>query len=156
MLFPPNTDVLFKVALTAPIDTSTAAAGDVVQARLVEPILTPSSQLLAPAGAIVTGRIMRMEHHLDRNGVIMITPKLRGRFFLIWLDFDTIEVNGVISAIRARLNCGELLDPRYPCLVANLVDQKGDRAFVFPSESPKFVLPAGYTSTWLTGKSTSK
>jgi len=152
-----TSEVRFKAALTGSIDTSTAAAGDVIQARLVEPMLTPSSQLLAPAGTILTGRIMRMEHHLDKKGVIIPGPNgFRGRFFLIWLDFDRIEVNGVVSSIRARLICGETLSPQYPCLVADVADPKGDRAFMFPSESPKFVVPAGYTSTWLTVKSHSE
>ena len=153
-LFPSTWAVPFKLELTTPIDTSTAAAGDVIQARLLEPMLGPSSKVAAPNGAVLTGRIMRMEHHPDKQSVIVPGPDgVKGRFFLIWLDFDTIEVNGVVSSIRARMTCGETLNSwrRFRCLVATLDDRKGQRALVFPSDAANFVVPAGYKSTWLTG-----
>ena len=97
---------------------------------------------------------MRVEHHPDKQSVIVPGPDgVTGRFFLIWLDFDTIEVNGVVSSIRARMTCGETLNSwrRFRCLVATLDDRKGQRALVFPSDAANFVVPAGYKSTWLTG-----
>ncbi|MGD1093239.1 MAG: hypothetical protein ABSB35_14765 [Bryobacteraceae bacterium] len=151
-LFPPTWAVPFKLALTAPIETSTAAAGDVIKARLAEPMLGPSREVLAPAGAIFTGRIMRLEHHLDRKGLpiaYMDKAALTGRrFFLIWVDFDAIEVNGVVSSIRARLTCDH---PGPRCFTANMSDQIWDRAFIFPTDDPNFIVPAGYESSWLTG-----
>jgi hypothetical protein len=152
ILLPPDRAVPFKLALAAPIDTSTAAAGDAIEARLLEPMLTPSSKLSVPRGAVLTGRIMRMEHHPDSQSVIVPGPDgIRGRFFLIWVDFDTIEANGIISSIRAGMTCGEDLNPWRRCLVAYLDDRKWERALIFPTDAAKFVVPAGYRSTWLTG-----
>jgi hypothetical protein len=137
-LFPPTFVGLLKVELTAPIDTSTAAAGDVVTARLLNNVRGPANSL-APAGAILTGRIMRLEHQTRKPSS-----------FLIWLDFDIIEANGVVSSIRARLTgCGDP-DPNY-CSIAAISDQKWDRAFHFHDGSPKIVLPKGFTSRWVTG-----
>ncbi len=137
-LFPPTFAALLKLELTAPIDTSTAAAGDVVTARLSNSVRGPANSL-APAGAILTGRIMRLEHQ-----------KRKPSSFLIWLDFDTIEANGVVSSIRARLiGCGDP-DPQI-CSIAKMSDQKWNRALHFHADSPKIVVPRGFPSRWVTG-----
>jgi hypothetical protein len=153
MLLPSDWAVPAKVALTTAIDTSTAAAGDVIQARLLEPMVTPSSKVLAPRGATLNGRIMRLEHHLETQGVIVHGAKgLRGRFFLIWLVFDTIEVNGAVSSIQAGLTgCQTVENGDRRCLLATLPYQKGERVFVFPTNATNIVIPAGYKSTWLCG-----
>jgi hypothetical protein len=156
-LVPPNWAVKFKLVLTAPIDTSTAAAGDVVRARLLESIIGPTAEVAAPTGAMLTGRILRMEHRLHKlefktPGTIVVTTGGR-YFFLIWMDFDRIEANGVISSIRARLLCGEALDSAHPCPFATMSDQPWDRALAFGNSAVNgnIVVPAGYTSTWTTG-----
>ncbi len=161
-LFPRTWAVPFKLALVTPIDTSTAAVGDVIRARLAETMLGPSSKMQVPAGATLSGRIMRMEHHLQRLEYSDPTAHVvapGGRyFFLIWMDFDTIEANGVVSAIRARLTCGQALDSLHRCPFATMSDQTWDRAIPFGSDSAdaNIVVPAGYTSTWLTGDPNSK
>ena len=156
-LFPPTWAVPFKLALTAPIDTSTAAAGDVVHARLLESIIGPSAEVAAPAGATFTGRIMSMEHHLHKldyktPGSLIVTPGGR-YFFLIWMDFDRVEAKGGVSSIRARLMCGEPLNSKYRCPFATMSDQPWDRALPFGNNSVEgnIVVPAEYTSTWVTG-----
>jgi len=158
MLLPPVSAVPFKLALTTPIDTSTAAAGDVIQGRLLEPMVTPSSKVLVPRGATLTGRIMRLEHHLDKQGVIVPGAKgLRGRFFLIWLRFDTIEVNGAVSSIKAGLTgCQTVENGDRRCLVATLPDQKGERVLVFPTNATNIMIPAGSKSIWMSGEPGSK
>jgi hypothetical protein len=160
--FPPTWAVPFELALTAPINTSTAAAGDVIQARLLKPILGPSPEVLVPAGATFTGRILRMEHRLHRldyktPGTQVVTTGGR-YFFLIWMDFDRVEAKGVVSSIRTRLLCGEALDREHPCPFATMSEQTWDRALLFGSDSANanIVVPAGYTSTWLTGDPPSK
>jgi hypothetical protein len=147
-LFPPTWAVPFRLRLLTPIDTASAAAGDIVTARLADTILGPSPKMSAPAGAILTGRIMSMEHHLHRRGVFNA-----GASFLIWIDFDTIEANGVASSIRARLICGHSLNGGHGCMSATMSDQKWNRALIFESGSndTNIVVPAGYEATWLTG-----
>ena len=54
------------LALAAPIDTETAAAGDVVLEKLRRAVRAPGSKdVLIPSGATVRGRIIRMRHWLD-------------------------------------------------------------------------------------------
>jgi hypothetical protein len=49
----------FSVVLIDPIDTDTAAAGDIVRARIRKPVRDPDSKLvLVPTGAVVQGRII--------------------------------------------------------------------------------------------------
>ncbi|MGD1094264.1 MAG: hypothetical protein ABSB35_20040 [Bryobacteraceae bacterium] len=159
-LIPPlPADVPFKLELTTSIDTSTAAAGDVVTARLPEAMNRPPKfqEELMPKGAILTGRIMRMEHHLDRQGLIAPDGKhvrLQGRrYFLIWVDFDRVEVKGVVSSFSPRFDC----DPAANfCLWALVDGQKSKGAFLFPTEADNFVVPAGYVSTWFTNGPLSK
>lgn len=161
-LLPSTWAVQFKLAVTAPIDTSMAAAGDVVHARLLESIIGPSGEVAAPAGAMLTGRILRMEHYLHKleyktPGSIVVTSGGR-YFFLIWIDFDRVEARGGVSSIRARLMCGEPLDHEHPCPFATMSDQTWDRALAFGKNSVdgNVVVPAGYTSTWVTGDPSAK
>ena len=106
-----------------------------------------------------------MEHHLRRleytdpaTHVTHVVATGGRYFFLIWMDFDTIEANGVVSSIRARLTCGQALDPLHRCPFATMSDQIWDRAIPFGSDSANanIVVPAGYTSTWLSGDPNSK
>jgi hypothetical protein len=135
LLIPLPADVPFKLELTARIDTSTAAAGDVVTARLAEPLRRPRfREVLMPAAAKFIGRVMRLEHHLDRGNL----------YFLIWLVFDAVEVNGVVSSFRARYDCKN-------CLIGYIGGQEWEHAFIFPTQAANIVVPAGFISTWLTG-----
>ena len=55
----------FVAALTSAVDTTTAAAGDPLQAKLITPI-KDGFKVLVPAGAPVSARIVRLEHfHTD-------------------------------------------------------------------------------------------
>jgi len=135
---PVRKDVRIELAFTTGIDTRTAAAGDVVTAKLAG--LTPG----IPSGATFTGRIMRMEHHLDKQGI----PRSGGgvdlsgqRFFLIWIVFDRMEVKGVVSSFQAEYSCSTCI---------SIKGKKWEHAFVFPTEAPNFVVPAGFTSKWVT------
>jgi len=74
-----------------------------------------------------------------------------GRFFLVWLDFDTIEANGLVSSIHPRLICGESPSLFHHCLDADVHNRMGDRALLFPSDAANLVIPAGYESRWLNG-----
>jgi hypothetical protein len=80
------------LALAEPIDTDTAASGDAVSASVVKPVRRPgSNEVLIPAGAMVRGRIRRVEHHL--------LPK---PYFLVRLAFNRVEVQGAVSPFVAR------------------------------------------------------
>ena len=84
--------IALSLALASPIDTDTAAAGDVFTAKLREPVRTAKG-VLVPAGASVEGRIVRMQHSL--------TPPQQ---FTISVMLEKIEVRGVPAPLFARLS----------------------------------------------------
>jgi hypothetical protein len=125
--------VPFELALTTPVDTASAAAGDVVSARLNTPILDPESRkVLAPKAAIVTGRIIRMEHNLG--------PR---KYFLLSIAFDTVQAGGTNFRLYARSD-------------GNGTGSGHERKdwpmgnFFFLTKQPRYVIPAGYISKWRT------
>src|SRR5579872_5714422 len=81
----------FSLSLENSIDTGTAAAGDVVTAKVRSPVHAPESkEILYPAGAIVRGRFTRMLHWED--------PAIFG----ISIVFETLEVNGDVSPFHGQ------------------------------------------------------
>lgn len=131
------------LALTAPIDTATAAAGDPVDAKLVKPVhRAGSAQELIPAGAVVRGRIRRVEHHL-----------LPRPYFRIVLAFNRVEINGAISPFIVRSEPDHDLADR---LGANMALRDtgifywGVGTFLFPSNKSNIVVPVGFESKWFT------
>ena len=131
------------LALAAPIDTDTAAAGDLVSAKVVKPVRRAgSTTTLIPAGATVRGRITRVEHHL------LPTP-----YFLISISFNRLELTGISSPFAARLDRDDELAKQ---LGANMerrgrgVESWDVGNFVFATSKKRYVLPAGYESQWFT------
>jgi hypothetical protein len=89
-------DLVLRIALATPIDSAKAAAGDPVDAKLVEPLLDGSRKVLLRAGTIVHGRIMRLEQRF-----------LPLRIFLLGLRFDAIEVEGLRQPVSLRFWSGK-------------------------------------------------
>ena len=83
----------FTVVLTRAIDTSTAAAGDLVKAALASPLKEPHSGVLVPKGAAVTGRITQIRWVYGSPSTSL---KLAIRL-------ETIETNGLIQPFNAKL-----------------------------------------------------
>jgi len=131
------------LALTGPIDTATAAAGDPVDAKVVKAVRRPgSNEELVPAGALVRGRIRRVEHHL-----------LPSPYFRIVLAFNRVEVKGAVSPFVVRSEPDKELEEK---LNANLALRDtgiwywGVGTFLFPTNKSEIVIPAGYESKWFT------
>jgi len=124
-----------SLALTSPIDTDTAAAGDVFTARLREPVRT-SKEVLVPAGARVEGRIVQMRHSL-----------IQPRQFTISLMLEKIEVRGVATPLFARLSweAGSTGISLPPLGQSPLV-----AALVFTTNSDRHIVRAGYQTNWVT------
>jgi len=131
------------LSLAGPIDTATAAAGDPVTAEVVKPVRRPgSTDILIPAGALVYGRIRRVEHYL------LPTP-----YFRIALAFNRVDVQGVLSPFFAHKDA----DPEVAReLGANRAMRDtgiwfwGVGTFLFPSKKDHTVIPTGFESTWFT------
>jgi len=78
---------MFTVRMIDPISSDTAVAGRVFTARLRDPLFSPNGLELAPAGAIVTGRVVSVQ---------------RGAHPRLGLSFDTIETYEGVAAIDTR------------------------------------------------------
>ncbi len=131
------------LALSAPIDTATAAAGDPVSAKVMQPVRRPgANEILIPAGAVVQGRLTRIERHI-----------LPQPYFLIAMSFNRLVRGDVSSPFAAKYDSN-------PAVAHQLGAELRSRArglefwdvgtFLFPSSKPTFVLPAGYESKWAT------
>jgi hypothetical protein len=127
--------ISFSLALTSPIDTDTAAAGDVFTARLREAVHI-SKEVLVPAGARVEGRIVQMQHSL-----------IQPRQFTISLMLEKIEVHGVASPLYARLSweAGSTGISVPPLGQSPLV-----AALVFTTNNGRHIVRAGYQTNWVT------
>ena len=131
------------LALESPIDTDTAATGDPVSAKVVKSVRRSGSKDdVIPAGAIVHGRIRRIEHHLF--------PK---PYFLIAMAFNRVDVNGMLSPFGAH---SEPDPPLAKDLSANTEIRANGiwfwdvGTFLFPTSKPRYVMPAGYETKWFT------
>ncbi|MFZ0595275.1 MAG: hypothetical protein WAM39_32730 [Bryobacteraceae bacterium] len=81
----------FTLALTRPIETETAAAGDTITAKLTTPLAEEHNRVLVPKGATVTGRIVKVERLYGASSLIL------------GIRLETIERNGVAQPFPARL-----------------------------------------------------
>jgi hypothetical protein len=131
------------LALAGPIDTDTAAAGDPMAAKLVKPVRRPgSTEELVPAGAVVYGRIRRIEHYLSP-----------APYFLIAVAFNRVDVQGALSPFAAHSEPDAELTRM---LGASLeVHAAGIwfwdvGTFLFPTSKSRTVAPAGFESKWFT------
>jgi len=137
-----------SLALTAKIDTNTAAAGDLVSARVTHAVREPKSKtVLIPAGAIARGRITRMRHRIGGP-----------EDFVILIAFDSVEINGKASPLHIRLDSAAQLERvRIASLSASrrgsrMAEHQGPEtwgALIFPA-AKSYVVPAGYETEWLT------
>jgi hypothetical protein len=78
---------MFTVRMIDPLSTDTAVPGRVFTARLRDPLLAPNGEQIAPAGAIVTGRVIAVQ---------------RGERPRLALSFDTIETFEGVAGIDTR------------------------------------------------------
>lgn len=96
----------FEAALTQNIDTSTAAVGDPVKARLTTPIRDGSSRILVPAGTPAVGRIVEMRHFYSSSPVVAVSIRL-----------EALTLDGTPRPFAATLKPATLKLPRQRGLV---------------------------------------
>ncbi len=131
------------LSLSEPIDSATSAAGDEVSGKVMKPVLRPGSgEVLIPAGAVVHGRIRRVEHHFQPEP-----------YFRIAVAFNRVDVKGAISPFFARHEADPLLAQK---LDANVAPRDtgiwfwGVGTFLMPTKKSEIVVPAGFSSKWFT------
>ncbi len=135
-----------SLALTAKIDTATAAAGDVVAARVTHAVRDPKTRAtLIPAGAIARGRIARMRHRVGGPDD-----------FIILIAFDALEANGTALPLFVKLDSIEQFERVRTTMAVGRMRSAYVRgpetwgALIFPVMGNKYIVPAGYESTWRT------
>ncbi len=143
-LFPPG--LPFRVALTEGIDTATAAAGDPLRARLVTPI-RDGAKVLAPVGARVAGRIVRLAFSHGAESTITLEFKL-----------DTVDIGGVATRLTAisetrgssfqKTKRGTLQRRVDLGTLHSLKDRSAE--FVFRQVTQTYLISSGLESAWVT------
>jgi hypothetical protein len=131
------------LSLAAPIDTDTAAAGDLIEAKISKPVRrSASSPILVPAGATVRGRITRLEHHFFPQP-----------YFLVAVSFNRVVQGDIRFPFAARYDPSPELATE---LGTNLqsygrgLEFWNVGTFLFPTSKPRHVLPAGFEAKWET------
>ena len=138
------------LALVTPINTDTAAAGDVIAAKVKRSVLDPKSQRnLISAGAIVQGRIVRLEHRF------LPTPH-----FLISISWATIADHNAVAPFFARIAQADSGHPNGQAYFQNGrlriwlpppgESQRAGGWFILPTQKKTYVVQPGYETEWLT------
>jgi hypothetical protein len=129
--------------LVSPIDIKSAAGGD----RILAKISKTSDRKQAPAGAIVSGRIILLRRLLTGMPTAEIV-----------IAFDTIELNGAGTRFTARPDRSAPQAVKAPSgFKSRAVDlgipppdaATNEAAFSFPAKA-NFVLKPGFKSAWIT------
>jgi hypothetical protein len=150
--WPAGLPVLIEV--TDPIDSATAAAGDRIHGRFVQPVRDANGRTLVPQGTPVTGRLMRVEvHHPAPSQVIVAlrweTVELSGQTVPLALDPNrkvkpgtNVQLGG-IAALGGLKRRGVEFELPLP----------GEERFVVYHFAGKHALvESGMRTEWITGK----
>jgi hypothetical protein len=133
----------FSVELTDPIDTDTAAAGDVVHAKIRKAVrAADSNTIVVPAGSAVQGRIVQMQHWVERPGQ-----------FKILMMVEKVEVGGVWRQLYAR-HVRDLTTSKVAGRKVIVVPPVGQASrvgvFRIATDKSRYRVPVGYVSNWVT------
>jgi hypothetical protein len=128
-----------RLALDDSIDSQTAAAGDVISATVVDSVAGRDGGILLPQGARVRGRILNLGLYSNLQRVERRNAPPEDHL-LVAISFDVVEVDGVASPLRVRLDrVGSTTDDnRWP-----------EDTLVFATTDKKYVVPRGFKSTWI-------
>jgi hypothetical protein len=135
----------FSVVLTSPIDTGTAAAGDVIAATVRNAVVDRSSKaVLIPAGTAVRGRIVRLEH-------------FPGSHFVIAFQLESLESDGSETLLSAKPGTGTMETeqtglrlPGVRIILPPLGESSSTASLIFRTSKDRYVVPAGYQLNWVT------
>jgi hypothetical protein len=126
-------------ALTAQIPTDTAAAGDLFSAALTDPLRDDHGKVVAPKGAPVEGRIIRVESFVNPPQTFVV---LRPR---------TIEIRGVkvpLAAVPDFPRLAQTSGGRRFAIYLPRADE--EHAAVFRFTGAHVTVPKGYRTDWRT------
>jgi hypothetical protein len=134
------------LAFEQEIDSGVAAAGDLVRARLVADATDKrTKKVVAPAGAVATGRIVRLEHQWVGNAHVLLA-----------IDWESLQFAGTSVPFTAVVDTSEgsftvrAADLGHGAPARKTLDHSGGRALLFPTTESHYVVPRGYESKWVT------
>ena len=143
--FDPLPGLSFKVVFTQPIDSTLAAAGDRIKAKLNSAIRDASSKVLAPEGSEITARILKLERFEGPPSSLQIVVKL-----------ESISVGGSPHPLKATMNStgrfekGTGLVRSVPLGSLDSLADPDAGLFEFRDAKPDLVIKSGLESTWTT------
>lgn len=129
----------FTFELTTSIATDTAAAGDAFEGRLVNALRDQKGKTLAPAHAVVEGRLLRVQ----------IVRRLPPRAILV-LKLRTVEIKGAKVPLAAIRDWSAMRTERGGKLPILLPFPWEENSGVFQLEGDHASMQAGFRSKWLT------
>jgi hypothetical protein len=151
----------FKLVFTERINTSEAAAGDPIRAKLKTEVRDRSSKVLIPEGAAVMGRIVSIRHFYrpvrspasEDRGARVARPSL-----VMKVRLETVEVGGVFYPLKARYDAslsrfpkvGGVLAPRIEMGDLGTIEDSENADFEFFDSDPSQIVTSGLESNWLT------
>jgi hypothetical protein len=132
----------FALVLSLPIQTDAAAAGDRFVGVLADALRGAKSKVLAPKGAVVEGRLLRVET-FERPPQVFVVMRPR-----------TVEVNGVKLPLAAGLDWQSAATVNRDALkrrVSIYLPQPGEeQSGVFRFSGQHVTVPKGFRSEWRT------
>jgi hypothetical protein len=129
----------FTMELLTPIDTAQAAAGDAFRAKLVDPLRDVKSKILARAGSIVEGRLLRVQSYHDSKQVLVVmAPKT------LWIGGEKVPLAANRNWAKVWTNATN--GPRHFILPSPWEAPAG----VFPFRGEHTVIKKGFHSDWWT------
>ena len=145
IVLPPGLGV--ELALTQPIDPTTAAAGDLIYGRLTHPIKDADSGLIIPKGTKVNGRIFELLSYFNYVRDLELS-----------LKWESIEVDGVTHPLRLAVKFAIPGSSKLPLLHGHWPDirtmsapeQQDVGLFYFPHVLKDYKIPVGFESDWTT------
>jgi len=138
------------LALLAPIDTRSAAAGDAVSAKVTSAVRAPGSkEILIPAGAIAHGRILQMRHQYNTSQ------------YVFSIRYDTLEQKGEVTPLAIELDRELKMEKAHEksglakrgiefTLPPPVATRESGGWFAVPAGIGGYVMPAGFESKWTT------
>lgn len=140
------------ITFAAPIDSQTAAVGDMLQAQTRKAVFNPQDgQLLIPAGAIIEGRITTFRF-----------ARMPQAYILFAISLQRVQIGGAWSPIFAKLSDKDQIENAYRMISAghgSISLPSGSEPntaalpknfLIFPASKNGHVIPRGFQTTWVT------
>jgi hypothetical protein len=128
--------IVVRIALLSRINGEASFAGDAIEGEITEPLRSGDGRILAPQGALVHGRIVRLEQSLQPS-----------HYFTLGLRFDTLRVDGREHPLHLEV----ITRPGNAFILAG-ANEKRENTGLFVLSTDALVANPGFVSEWKTVK----